>query len=229
MVGPAMVDFAGALIAGSAGVRLTHERMALEQQLVAELQEKLRQYQEAMQRLAKQKAELHASLARQRADQKDVFEYLKAELLKKSDEVRALERRVVELDEKNHRQLRQHKAHSSAAAQAAADKQKELNQMIREQKMALDKVHCCAWDKPVAAVCTRRCCTTSHVPLLCKPSWVFAILPGAALPRTSGEHRRGGVGAEGAICTGDAPAPLSYQRSRTQARTGVPLFYALET
>mmetsp|Transcript_17045 Transcript_17045/g.55527 ORF Transcript_17045/g.55527 Transcript_17045/m.55527 type:complete len:403 (+) Transcript_17045:18-1226(+) len=140
VVGPAMENYVGALIAGSAGAKLTHEETALGQKLVAELQEKLRQYQEAMQGMAEQKAELRGALARQRADQKDVFEYLKAELLKKTDEVRALERRVAELDEVNHRQLREHEERSSAAAQAAADEQEELNQVVREQKLALDKV-----------------------------------------------------------------------------------------
>lgn len=148
VVGPAMENYVGALIAGSAGAKLTHEETALGQKLVAELQEKLRQYQEAMQGMAEQKAELRGALARQRADQKDVFEYLKAELLKKTDEVRALERRVAELDEVNHRQLREHEERSSAAAQAAADEQEELNQVVREQKLALDKVRSCTWASP---------------------------------------------------------------------------------
>lgn len=130
----------GALLTGSAGAKLSNEETALGQQLVAELKEKLRQYQEAMQGMAEQKAELRGALARQRADQKDVFEYLKAELLKKTDEVRALEPRVAELDEANHRQLLEHEARFSAAAQAAARKQEELAQVVREQKVALDKV-----------------------------------------------------------------------------------------
>eukprot|EP00967_Tisochrysis_lutea_P153847 scaffold304452_cov33-Tisochrysis_lutea.AAC.7 len=140
VVGPAMEDYVGALLDGSSGVKLSHEETALGQQLLSELKERLRQYEEAMAGLVEQKAELKQALLVQQADQKDVFEYLKAELLKKTDEVRALESRLAELREQSELQAALHEQAIQAATDKAELERAELNELVHTQKEALERV-----------------------------------------------------------------------------------------
>ena len=128
-------------MAAKTDAKLGNEDTELTHQLVNGLKEKLRQYQEAMQGMAEHKLELTRMLSRQQEDQKDIFDYLKAELVKKTDEVRDLERRAAGLVEANGRQTREHAARLEAHDDAAQEEWGRLNVTIRDQKETLGRVH----------------------------------------------------------------------------------------
>ena len=86
---------------------------------------------------------LQAGLAKQQDDQKDIFQYLNGELAKKTDEIVALEERVLKLEEENEQSVRE--AEQRLQSQKDADQQKidGLNKRIGELEEQLEKARPC--------------------------------------------------------------------------------------
>jgi hypothetical protein len=77
---------------------------------------------------------------KQQEDQKDIFQYLNGELAKKTDEIVALEERVLKLEEENDQSIREHEARLLSQKDADAQEIGRLHKQIGEQKEQLEKV-----------------------------------------------------------------------------------------
>ena len=92
-----------------------------------------------------ERKELQAGLVKQQEDQKDIFQYLNGELAKKTDEIVALEERVLKLEEENDQSIREHEARLLSQKDADAQEIGRLHKQIGEQKEQLEKVRRRLW------------------------------------------------------------------------------------
>lgn len=167
-----MEGYIAALLDNTQCAKLTNEQSALSSNLINELKEKLRLYGKAMRGMAAQRMELSQSLVKQQEDQKDIFHYLKAELAKKTDEVRDLERRAAELDVLVEANFAEHNERMHQERDLSAHEQARLKNVIGNQRVSLEKVR-------YIDVCHSRAQVGNVLPI--NPS-------GSTLPRATGKH-----------------------------------------
>ena len=141
ILGGALDDFVGAVLAKKSDKSFLEQvdREFLET-AIRTLKEKLKQYEVDSQGTATKNAELQGQLSKQKGDQKDIFQYLNGELAKKTDEIVALEERVLKLEEENDMQIRDHEARMLAQKDSAEQETARLQEQITAYKEQLEKV-----------------------------------------------------------------------------------------
>ena len=115
------------------------DREFLETELRA-LKEKLKEYERDANNMADERRELTGTLTKQQDDQKEIFQYLNGELAKKTDEIVALEERVLKLEEENDMQIREHESRLLSQKDAADQEIARLHKEIAEYREQLEKV-----------------------------------------------------------------------------------------
>mmetsp|Transcript_32875 Transcript_32875/g.81871 ORF Transcript_32875/g.81871 Transcript_32875/m.81871 type:complete len:543 (+) Transcript_32875:219-1847(+) len=142
VLGNALDDFVGAVLAKKSdkGFLEQVDREFLDTEIRA-LKEKLKEYERASLAMGSNNSDLQLQLVRQKDDQKDIFQYLNGELAKKTDEIVALEERLLKLEEENDRQIREHEQKSLAAKDAAEQDVARLQEQITAYKEQLEKVN----------------------------------------------------------------------------------------
>ena len=78
-------------------------------------------------------------------DQKDIFQYLNGELAKKTDEIVALEERVLKLEEEHDQSVREHEAWLLSQKDAAELEIGKLHKQLGEFKEQLQEVRRPLW------------------------------------------------------------------------------------
>ena len=145
ILGPALDDYVGTILAkkgdiNGPGSATDREFLQTEIRL---LKQNLAEYERSSN--GDERKELQAGLVKQQEDQKDIFQYLNGELAKKTDEIVALEERVLKLEEENDQSIREHQARMDSQKDAADQEIGTLHKQIGEMKESLEKVRRRLW------------------------------------------------------------------------------------
>ena len=143
ILGPALDDYVGTILAKKGditGPGSATDREFLQTEIRL-LKQNLAEYERNAN--GEERKALQAGLAKQQEDQKDIFQYLNGELAKKTDEIVALEERVLKLEEENEQSVRD--AEVRLQSQKDADQQKidGLNKRIGDLEEQLEKARPC--------------------------------------------------------------------------------------
>ena len=146
ILGPALDDYVGAVLSKKGDINgpgSATDREFLQTEIRA-LKANLAEYERGSNDVANQRKELQGTLVKQQEDQKDNFQYLNGELAKKTDEIVALEERVLRLEEENDEQIRQQEGRLLGQKDAADQDIARLHKEIAGYKEQLEKVRCAA-------------------------------------------------------------------------------------
>jgi hypothetical protein len=145
ILGPALDDYVGTILAkkgdiNGPGSATDREFLQTEIRL---LKQNLAEYERSSN--GDERKELQAGLVKQQEDQKDIFQYLNGELAKKTDEIVALEERVLKLEEENDQSIREHEVRLLSQKDAAELEIGKLHKQLGEFKEQLQEVRRPLW------------------------------------------------------------------------------------